>query len=159
MEIDYYGGWAHTFGDTDFGMDVGYAYYQYPGDTVDPDGDYQEFHLTGSWKDLSVGVTYSDDYYASTGKYLYYAGDYSLSFWEDFSLGFHAGYNDFDEVGFFGADSDEDSYTDWSITLGYSVFGVDVAVAYVDTDLDDEDCFGDADTCGSTAVFSISKSM
>ena len=38
MEIDYYAGWAGPVGDTDFGIDVGYTYYQYPGDTVDPEG-------------------------------------------------------------------------------------------------------------------------
>jgi uncharacterized protein (TIGR02001 family) len=157
MEIDYYAGWAGPIGDTDFGIDVGYYYYQYPGDTVDPKGDYQEFNITGSWKDLSLGVTYSDDFYAETGEYFYYSAGYSLSFMEDFSLGFGVGYNDFEDEGFFG--NDTTSYTDWNVTLGYSVFGVDLAVAYVDTDLDDEDCFGDAGICGSTAVFSISKSL
>ena len=157
MEIDYYAGWAGPIGDTDFGIDAGYMYYQYPGDTVDPEGDYQEFYLKGSWRDLSIGATYSDDYYAETGKFWYFAGDYSLTFAEDFSLGLHAGYNDFDEKNFLtdGADS----YTDWSVTLGYSVFGVDLAVAYVDTNLDDLECFLDAGICDSTAVFSISKSL
>jgi len=157
MEIDYYAGWAGPIGDTDFGIDVGYLYYQYPGDTVDPKGDYQEFKVAGSWKDLSVSIYYSDDFYAETDEAWYYGGDYSLTFAEDFSLGFHVGYSDFEEEGFFGDDTT--SYTDWSVTLGYSVFGVDLAVAYVDTDLDDEECFGDAGICGETAVFSISKSL
>jgi uncharacterized protein (TIGR02001 family) len=156
MEIDYYAGWSGPIGDTDFAIDVGYAYYQYPGDTQDPKGDYQEFHITPSWKDLSLGVTYSDDYYAETGKFWYYAADYSLSFAEDFSLGFHAGYNDFDDVGFLS--NDKDSYTDYSVTLTYSVFGVDLAVAWVGTDLDDEDYF-DTSYADDTAVFSISKSL
>jgi uncharacterized protein (TIGR02001 family) len=156
MEIDYYAGWSGPIGDTDFGIDVGYYYYQYPGDTVDPTGDYQEFNVTGSWKDLSIGVTYSDDFYAETGKYFYYAGDYSLTFAEDFSVGFHAGYNDFDDVGFFA--TDEDSYTDYSITLGYTFKGVDLSVAWVGTDLDDDDCWN-TNFCDDTAVFSISKSL
>ena len=156
MEIDYYAGWAGPIGDTDFGVDVGYYYYQYPGDTVDPTGDYQEFNVTGSWKDLSVGVTYSDDFYAETGKYFYYAGDYSLTFLEDFSVGFHVGYNDFDDEGFFG--TDETNYTDYSVTLGYTFKGVDLSVAWVDTDLDDDDCW-DSNICDGTAVFSISKSL
>jgi uncharacterized protein (TIGR02001 family) len=164
MEIDYYAGWAGPIGDTDFGVDVGYFYYQYPGDTVDPTGDYQEFNVTGSWRDLSIGVTYSDDYYAETGKFWYFAGDYSLTFAEDFSVGLHAGYNDFDELGFFGSDSngnliDQDSYTDYSVTLGYAFKGVDFAVAWVGTDLDTSDCFNGANTCDDTAVFSISKSL
>ncbi|NQX88336.1 MAG: hypothetical protein HRT77_06705 [Halioglobus sp.] len=166
MEIDYYAGWGGPIGDTDFGVDVGYYYYQYPGDTVDPKGDYQEFNVTGSWKDLSIGVTYSDDYYAKTGKFWYYAGDYSLSFAEDFSLGLHVGYNSFDrDTGnktFFPVLSNgkaQDSYTDYSVTLTYSVWGVDLSVAWVGTDLDTEDCFGDSDACDDTAVFSIAKSF
>lgn len=163
MEIDYYVGWAGPIGDTDFGVDVGYFYYQYPGDTVDPVGDYQEFNVTGSWKDISLGITYSDDFYAETGEYWYYSAGYSFSFMEDFSLGFSVGYNDFEDEGYFGpfgtSSYDETSYTDWSVTLGYSVFGVDLAVAYIDTDLDDEDCFGDSGICGETAVFSMSKSF
>ncbi|MCB1704846.1 MAG: TorF family putative porin [Halioglobus sp.] len=156
MEIDYYAGWAGPIGDTDFAVDVGYAYYQYPGDTVDPKGDYQEFHITPSWKDLSIGIVYSDDFYAKTGKYWYYSGDYSLSFLEDFSLGLHVGYNDFDDVGFFA--TDEDSYTDYSVTLGYTFKGVDFSVAWVGTDLDDDDCWN-SNYCDDTAVFSISKSL
>ncbi|MCB1690757.1 MAG: TorF family putative porin [Halioglobus sp.] len=156
MEIDYYAGWSGPIGDTDFGIDVGYYYYQYPGDTVDPKGDYEEFNVTGSWKDLSIGVTYSDDFYAKTGEYWYYAGDYSLTFAEDFSVAFHAGYNDFEDVGFFA--TTEDSYTDYSITLGYTFKGVDFSVAWVGTDLDDDDCWN-TNYCDDTAVFSISKSL
>ncbi|CAA0126278.1 Uncharacterised protein [Halioglobus japonicus] len=156
MEIDYYAGWAGPIGDTDFAVDVGYAYYQYPGDTVDPKGDYQEFHVTPSWKDLSIGIVYSDDFYAKTGKYWYYSGDYSLTFAEDFSVGFHAGYNDFDKTDFLS--NNQDSYTDYSITLGYTFKGVDFSVAWVGTDLDDSDCW-DSNICDDTAVFSISKSL
>jgi uncharacterized protein (TIGR02001 family) len=155
MEIDYYAGWAGPIGDTDFAVDVGYAYYQYPGDTVDPKGDYQEFHITPSWKDLSIGIVYSDDFYAKTGEYWYYSGDYSLTFAEDFSVGFHAGYNDFKDV--FLTDG-ADSYTDYSVTLGYTFKGVDFSVAWVGTDLDDSECFY-SDICDDTAVFSISKSL
>jgi len=155
MEIDYLAGWAGPIGDTDFAIDVGYAYYQYPGDTVDPKGDYDEWHITPSWKDLSIGVVYSNDFYAKTGEMWYYSADYSLGFAEDFSLGFHAGYNDFEDE--FLA-NDEDSYTDYSVTLGYTFKGVDFSVAWVGTDLDDEDCWN-SNICDDTAVFSISKSM
>lgn len=159
MEIDYYAGWAGPIGDTDFGLDVGYTYYQYPGDTVDPNGDYQEFYLKGSWRDLTIGATYSDDYYAETGKFWYFAADYSYSIMEDLSLGLHAGYNDFDnnKSSTFLTD-DEDAYTDYSVSLTYTFKGVDLAVAYVGTDLDKSECF-DSNICDDTAVFSISKSL
>lgn len=154
LELDYYAGWSSSIGDTNFGIDVGYIYYDYPGDNGD-EGDYQEFYVAGSWKDFSVSVNYSDDYYAETGDFFYYAADYSFSFSDNFSLGLHVGYSDLDEKGFL---EDEDSYTDYSVSLTYSVAGVDLSVAYVGTDLDDEDVFG-TDWADDTAVFTISKSM
>ena len=166
MEIDYYAGWAGPIGDTDFAINAGYAYYQYPGDTVDPVGDYQEFYIKPSWKDLSIGVTYSDDYYAKTGEAWYYNADYSLGFMEDFSVGFHVGYSDYEDQGVLGYYVDgngnltaEDAYTDYSVSLGYTFKGVDFSVAWVGTDLDDEECFDSSGLCDDTAVFTISKSL
>ena len=48
MELDYYAGWSGPIGDTDFGIDVGYAYYSYPGDN-DTDADYGELYLSSTW--------------------------------------------------------------------------------------------------------------
>jgi len=158
MEIDYYGGWSSAIGDTDFGIDVGYAYYDYPGDTVATKGDYQEFYIKPSWKDLTLNVTYSDDFYAETGEAWYFAGDYSYSFssMDGLTLGLHAGYNDFDKQEFLGDGAD--SYTDYSVSLGITFKGVDLSVAWIGTDLDESECW-DSDICDDTAVFTISKSL
>jgi uncharacterized protein (TIGR02001 family) len=156
LELDYYAGWSSAIGDTDFGIDVGYVYFDYPGDNG-AEGDYQEFYVSGSWKDFSLSVNYSDDYYAETDEFWYYAADYSFSLVENLSLGLHVGYNDLEQGGGF-LSSDEDSYTDYSVSLTWSVAGVDLAVAYVGTDLDDDDVFG-TDWADDTAVFTISKSM
>jgi uncharacterized protein (TIGR02001 family) len=157
LELDYYGGWASAIGDTDFGIDVGYAYYDYPGDSGSPKGDYQEVYVSGSWKDLSISVNYSDDYYLETDEYWRYNAEYSFSLMENLSLGLQAAYNQLEEDGGFFS-SDTDSYSDYSVTLTYSVAGVDLSVAYVGTDLDENDVFG-TDWAEDTAVFSISKSM
>ena len=93
LEVDYYGGWRGPVGDSDFGIDVGYAYYQYPSDTTDPKGDYQEFYLKGSWTTLILGVAYSDDNYAETGESWYFSGDYSYGLIDSLTLGLHAGYS------------------------------------------------------------------
>lgn len=166
MEIDYYAGWASAIGDTDFGIDVGYMYYQYPGDTVDPEGDYQEFYVGGSWKDLSLKVVYSDDYYAETDEFWYVSGDYSFTLLEDFTIDLHVGYNMLDEDGgFFGSDENgvaytEDTYTDYSIGVTYSWASVDFSVAWVGTDLDEDDVGKAFEEAGDdTAVFTISKSL
>lgn len=168
LELDYYGGWASTIGDTDFGIDVGYAYYDYPGDSGD-EGDYQEFYVGGSWKDLGLKVYYSDDYYAETDEFWYISGDYSFTLpnIEALSIGLHVGYNMLEETkvdadgnvtdgGFLS--SDEDAYTDYSVTVTYSWASVDFSLAWVGTDLDDDDVFG-TDWADDTAVFTISKSL
>ncbi len=159
LELDYYGGWRGPIGDSDFGIDVGYLYYDYPGDTVDPKGDYQEVSLKGSWKGLVLGVNYSDDYYAETGEFWYYAADYSYSFMDELALGLHVGYNDFEndkDVTFLTNDADE--YTDYSVSLTYTWAGVGFTLAYVGTDLDEEDYYG-TNLAEDTAVFTIKKSL
>ena len=156
LELDYYGGWSSSIGETDFGIDVGYIYYDYPGDNGD-EGDYQEFYIGTSWKDLSLQVNYSDDYYAETDEFWYISGDYSFSLLEDFTVGLHVGLNMLEEDGGF-LSSDEDQYTDYSVTVTYSWASVDFSLAYVGTDLDDDDVFG-TDWADDTAVFTIAKSL
>lgn len=180
MELDYYGGWRGPIGDSDFGIDVGYAYYDYPGDTVDPKGDYQEFYLKGSWTTLVLGVAYSDDYYAKTGEFWYVSGDYSIGLIDSLTLGLHVGYNmteqtkydangDVTDGGFLscekgnvtqngGLSCDTDDYTDYSVSLTYNWATVDFTVAYVGTDLDEDDYFG-TDLAEPVAVFTIKKVM
>lgn len=156
VELDYYGGWRGPIGDSDFGIDVGYAYYDYPGDTVDPKGDYQEFYLKGSWTTLVLGVAYSDDYYAKTGESWYFSGDYSFGLIDSLTMGLHAGYSSFDETGFLS--NDKDDYTDYAVSLTYNWASVDFSIAYVGTDLDEEDYF-DTELAEPVAVFTIKKVM
>ena len=67
LELDFYGGWGTEFGENS-SIDVGYIYYAYPGDDG-AEGDYQEFYVNYGWRDLSLGVAYSDDYYGSSSKF------------------------------------------------------------------------------------------
>jgi len=156
LELDYYVGWASDIGDTDFAIDVGYMYYDYPGDDG-LEGDYQEFYGSVSWKDLSVGINYSDDYYAETDEFFYYHAGYSYAFNDMISLDLHVGYNDLEKNGGF-LSSDEDSFVDYSVGLTASWASVDWSIAYVGTDLDEEDVFG-TDWGDDAAIFTISKSM
>jgi hypothetical protein len=155
LELDYYAGWSSDLGDSGLGIDVGVLYYDYPGDDNE-EGDYLEFYGSMSWNDLAVGVAYSDDYYAETDEFWYFYADYSLGLFDDFlSLDFHIGYNDLTK-GFFA--TDEDQYYDYSIGATVSQWGVDWAVAWVGTDLDDDDTWG-YDWGDDTVVFSVTKSM
>ena len=156
LELDYYGGWGTDIGDTDFSVDMGYIYYSYPGDN-DNDADYQEVYVSGSWKALTVGVHYSDDYYLESDEFWYVYGDYSFNLPWDLSLSLHAGYNVIEEDGGF-LSSDEDGYTDYSVSLSKTLWGVDWAVAYTGTDLDDDDLFGN-NWGDNEVIYSMSKSF
>jgi hypothetical protein len=156
LELDYYAGWASDLGDSGLGIDVGILYYDYPGDD-DDEGDYWEVYGSMSWNDLAVGVHYSDDYYAETDEFWYIYADYGFTLFADIGLGLHVGYNILEEDGGF-LSSDEDAYFDYSVSLSKEWAGVEWALAWVGTDLDDDDVFG-TDWADDTVVFSISKSM
>lgn len=155
LELDFYGGWGREVGENS-SIDVGYIYYAYPGDDNGADGDYQEIYFNYSWKDLGLGVAYSDDYYGGTGKFWYLQANYDWSFAENWALALHAGYNDFDEDSILS--SDKGSYVDYSVGVTWSVVGVDLGLAWVGSDLDEDDVF-DTSWGDDTAVFSISKSF
>jgi uncharacterized protein (TIGR02001 family) len=155
LELDYYVGWGMDVGENS-AIDVGYLYYDYPGDDG-AEGDYQELYGSFSFHDLTVGMAYSDDYYGETDTFFYYYADYSLGLGETFTLDFHVGFNDLDEDGGF-LSNQEDSYTDYSVALSASLLTADFSVAYVGTTLGKKDVF-DTDWGEDTLVFTISKSM
>jgi len=160
LELDYYAGWGTDIGDTDFSVDMGYIYYTYPGDN-DTDADYGEIYVNGSWKGLTLGVHYSDDYYLGSDEFWYTYADYSVTpSWNwtwGIALGLHAGYNFIEEDGGF-LSSDEDGYTDYSVSLSKTLWGVDWAIAYTGTDLDDDDLFGNH-WGDNEVIYSMSKSF
>jgi uncharacterized protein (TIGR02001 family) len=161
IETDIYGGFRGEFTE-DVGYDVGVLYYGYPHATFGPGEeniqvDYYEVYGSVSFSGVKLGVNYSPDYFAESGDFFYPYADYSYTFGEAVTLAAHLGYNSFDEEIFLGND---DNYLDWKLALSTTQLGVTWTLAYVDTDLDDdEDCFGDEDLCAATAVFSISKSL
>jgi len=155
LELDVYGGWGTDFGENS-SIDLGYIYYAYPGDDGGLDGDYQEFYANYGWRDLKLGVAYSDDYYGGGGKFWYLQANYDWGFAEDWVLSFHVGYNDFKDDIFLSSDKGE--YTDYSVGLTWSVVGVDLGVTYVGSNLKKKDVFG-SNWADDTAVFSISKSF
>jgi uncharacterized protein (TIGR02001 family) len=156
LELDIYAGFGGSFGDSDFGYDIGVMAYTYPGDDG-LEGDYNEIYGGISWKDLSVSMAYSDDYYAETGKFYYLAGDYSYGFAEIWSLDLHVGLNSFDEADAFLSDG-ADEYIDFSVGISVSVAGVDLSLAAVGTDLDEEEVY-DTEWGEPQAIFTISKSF
>ena len=155
LELDFYGGWGTEIGENST-IDLGYIYYSYPGDDGGAIGNYQEFYVNYGWRELSLGAAYSDDYYGDSGKFWYLQANYDWSFAEDWAISMHVGHNDFDKDVFLS--TDKGHYMDYSIGLTWSVVGVDLGLAWVGTDLKNEDVF-DTEWGDDTAVFSITKSF
>ncbi len=155
IETDLYGGFKGTIGDG-LGYDIGVLYYGYPKD-YSADLGYTEVYTSATFKGAKIGVNYSDNYFGGTGKFYYPYIEYGFDVMKNLSLSLHYGYNSFDTDKFLG---NSDHYSDWKVGLSTTQLGVTLGLAYVDTDLDnDQDCFGDKHLCAATAVFSISKSL
>ena len=181
LELDVYLGFSGDFNES-VSYDVGFLYYAYPEDdsvgldgTSDRDLDYAEIYGSVSFGDATVGLAYSNDYFFETGKFYYVYGDYSFAMAENWSLDLHYGVNVFEDdelgadfgIGTCSATSasgkciagSDDTYSDWSIGVSTSGAGLDFSLQYVDTNLDEEECFGGSKLCDSTAVFTVSKSL
>lgn len=164
IEVDYYGGYAMDLSEST-SVDVGVLYYGYPEDDADPDLDYVEVYGSVTFEDLTLGVNFSNDYFAGTDTFWYLYGDYSLGVAENLSLDLHLGWNLFDGEeagGAFGigdVDDPEDSYIDYSVGLATSGMGLDWGVTLIGTNLSKSECFDGTKLCDTTVVLSVSKSL
>jgi uncharacterized protein (TIGR02001 family) len=130
IEMDFYGGYKRAFGD--FGADIGFIYYAYPG--TDPKIDNKEIYLGGTWKFLSAKIFYSlDDYFAfkpasgqSTKGTTYFdlAGNWDLG--NGWGANAHYGRTNFKHVS-------NGSYSDWKIGGTKDISGWVFGAAYVGT--------------------------
>lgn len=157
-EIDFYGGYAAQLGCSSCGYEIGFIYYDYAGD---PRLDYAEVSLAFTWGGLSAGLNWSPEYLgASTTDAigdkveLYYPYlDYTHPLPYDMALSLHVAMNLMSEKGVF--EPGKDDYTEWSISLGRSIAGLDIALTYWDTTIDDS-CGIDAD---ARVVLSVSRAF
>jgi len=148
-EIDLYAGYGFELsGNTT--LDLTYVYYVYPDETDSLN--YSEFQASlGLSDNFSLGLVYSPDYFGSDDSAIVLSADYSRSLSDQIGLELHVGYSDADADDFFA--TGENSYIDYSAALTTSTAGVDLALTYYGTDLDDIDAADDR------IVFSISKSF
>lgn len=149
FEQDFYGGYSAEISET-VSYDVGYIYYAYHGG--DNDENYQEIYGSVSISDLTLGLAYSNEYWAETGTFYYPYAEYSFALPADLSLDLHVGLNMLDEDGGFLAEG-EDSYVDYSVSLGKEFGGLALSASVVGTDISDSECF-DLDWCEPTVLAS-----
>jgi uncharacterized protein (TIGR02001 family) len=146
LEMDFYGGYKHAFGD--FGLDVGAIVYYYPGSEGKVLGTgassgavtNKEIYIGGSWKFLSLKYYYSmDDYFSlrgwdstftTTGKSTKGTNYFDLS--ASYDLGNGWGING--HVGRLNAKNMNNAdYTDWKLGVTKDVNGWIFAASYIDT--------------------------
>lgn len=153
-EMDFMLGYAGESGDISY--DVGVMRYAYPGAnkgnpgrTTDPD--YNEIYGSVSAHGAKLGVAYSDDYFAETGKFGYVFASYGTEV-SGFGLSASVGYNKFFDDDFaagegFGAflgnaAVTDDAYIDYKVAVSKEVEGIGFELAYIGTDLNEKDAGG-----------------
>jgi uncharacterized protein (TIGR02001 family) len=165
LEIDVYAGYSGELANG-IGYDLGILHYDYPGSSS---SDTDELYISGSMAGFTVSFNYSDElaFVGSTESAYYLAAGYEMDLPQDFGLSLHLGYSDGDAFDNGTGAALADAVLDWSIGISKSVAGVDLGLAYVDSDADDVLCAGAApgsspcfgDLAESRVVFSVSKSL
>ena len=143
LELDVMLGWSGDLND-DWSTDVGIMRYGYPNAAIDGSNFY-ELYGSLTFKDLTFGLAYSDDYYANAGNYFYLHAGYSYALTDNLSVDLHVGQNEYDDS--------SASYLDWSVGLSTEVMGLSLSLAYVDTDIDA------SYLADSRVIFAVSKSF
>jgi len=174
IELDLYAGYGMELANG-IGLDFGVLQYFYPGGDfgagADPDdADTTEFYVGASFGDFSAQLNYSNElaFIGSTESAWYLSAGYETTLPMDVGLAINIGHNfgDAYDVGP-GAPATvsgaPDSYTDWSIGVSKTMYGVDVGLTYVDSDADDLGPAGSPflpdSTTDGTVVLSVSKSL
>jgi uncharacterized protein (TIGR02001 family) len=141
IELDLYGGYRNSIGDTGIGYDIGLLQYIYPGDNNNNwinDAETTEIYGALSWKWLQAKYSHivsSDAWGTPNGRNTYYAELNANIPLADTGItaNLHVGRQDFSgEVA--GLSNDQYSYTDWKIgaTKSFSN-GINIGGYYTDT--------------------------
>jgi uncharacterized protein (TIGR02001 family) len=153
LELDYTAGYVFSL--SDVAVDVGYIYYTYPNDGSNDNNDYGEVYAAADWNGFNVGVNWTDDGYAKSGKATYVYGGYSYDFGV-VTLGAQVGETFLDTATFANGD---DKYFNFEVSATVTLLEkLDVEVAYVGTDLSKND-IGGLDWAQNAAVATITLNL
>ena len=156
-EMDFYGGYG--FEAAGVGVDLNITQFAYPGSLSASDYDFTEYGI-GLSKDLGVaavsaGFNFTGDFFGGSGHAEYIQAGLDIPLPADFGLSAHVGHQSIEQNSAYGVDD----YTDWSVGVGFPLAGLDVSVAYVDTDLDISTVTTSLVGRDEAVVFGVSKSF
>lgn len=162
MELDLLAGWAGAIND-DWSTDIGIMQYRYPkGDNQTDQFNFNEIYGKLLYKDLVLGVAYSNDYFGTdVDQYYYLSADYSYPVTDAVKLLVHAGFNKFEDNAQYntfiaaGPLSGSD-YIDWSVGVATTILGADASIKYAATNISDS---ADCNLCDDRVVVSLSKTF
>ncbi|MFZ4502296.1 MAG: TorF family putative porin [Burkholderiaceae bacterium] len=131
QEIDLYGGLKGNF--SEFGYDVGYIAYQYPGNTANPKNNTREVYIGVTYGSLSYKISRSQSNWfgiaANSDGSIYHDLKISYPLSEKVTINFHAGMQKIE--------NDTADYKDYSLGLGYDLGnGYSLGLAYISTSFD-----------------------
>ena len=156
VEVDFFAGYVAQLGD--WVLDFAANYYTFPGAQ---EFDSPEFWFTSGYNFGFMSVTghvaYTWDYFGFENA-LYGSGKVAVPLPAPLPTGFtidaHVGHQYIEAADIVGLPS----YTDWSVGVGYSLWGFDLDLRYVSTDIKRRECsFGDI--CGAIPLFTISRTF
>jgi uncharacterized protein (TIGR02001 family) len=161
VEIDVYGGLKGKITDQ-LSYTLQFVGYLYPGEG---NGQVNYFEVIPSLSydfgilSLTGGVALSPNYTGNSGFAAWPYVDVSVPIPLDIvkpyklaAIG-HFGYQAIDRNSKFGAPD----YAEWAVGVGATVYGFDLQLKYVDTDLKRGQCFGGERWCSAGVVFQVSK--
>lgn len=166
-EVDLLAGLRLKALDSKLSFDLGYTRYNYLGAPADLFYDFNEFALVVGYDfgiaQVSGAVRYSPNFYANSGIAWYKWGQVvaPLSF---IKFNENIAFKVFGTIGnqyverFTNYGIGNNNYWDWQIGLTATVWGIDLTVAYIDTNLDVAGC-ANTMNCDARAIFTISKTF
>lgn len=148
VEIDYYVGYTSEINEN-FSYDLSWAAYEFP------KGFETTYEVLGSIG--LYGVTLGAKYAYEPSSSLYLHAGYGIELPYSIGLGLHYGLTDTKNP-LDGVSGDE-KYSDWAVTLGKTVLGLDWALMYSDTDIDSNCGYVSSSSCGSNLTLSAAKTF
>ena len=155
LELDTLLGYAGSHGDV--GYDVGVMRYNYPGADKATTSTYDEAYASATYKGAKLGVAYSPDYFAETGKFVYVSADYGMAVTDKINATAHVGWNKFDNDGTNAFLGTSDAYFDYKAGVNTTVEGLGVEVAYIGSDKIAQSVYGE--NAEGRVVATVSKSF
>ncbi|MFO1163483.1 MAG: TorF family putative porin [Reyranellaceae bacterium] len=166
-EIDLLAGFRAKALDDKLSFDLGYIRYNYLSAPSDLFYDFNEFGLVVGYDfgvaQLSAALRYSPNFFANSGNAWYKWGQVAVPL-PFIKLNENVAFKLFGTIGnqyverFANYGIPWNNYWDWQVGFTVNVYGVDLTIAYVDTNIDVEQC-GNTYNCAARAIFTISKSF